>query len=142
MINYELRTIMKRPTISLAALCALAILISAALAVPARAQSPATPMWVASVNPPFVAGWDSYHPQPTQPPFIPPTLGPTATPQGFYTVTALTSIPVFMCPSRACYILTTLPTGTVVTVRWAGPGWVQLESGYASGSYAENINLR
>ena len=62
---------------------------------------------------------------------------PTATPS-IWNVLALAPVPVYMAPALNSYVLTTLPTGTIVAVRWAGPGWLQLQSGYAAGSYIKD----
>jgi len=68
-------------------------------------------------------------------PLPPPLPSPTPVNFDWYDVQAMQPVPVYWLPSLTSFVYTTLQTGTVVTVRWAGPGWLQLESGYAAGSY-------
>lgn len=122
----------------------LVCLMFASLPVVAQAQQP-TPWYVATLGPVPLTPWylataypgqlsiPTAYPTPMPPPI--PTIGPMSTPWGFFTVTCLDPTPVYMCPSQGCYVYTTLPRDTVITVRWAGPGWLQIESGWATGSY-------
>ncbi len=104
---------------------------------PVVAQEPLPPLPPVPIGPPPGIGEpipkapEQYLPTWQAPPPIPPT------PVNFdwYDVRAEQPVPVYWLPSLTSFAYTTLPTGTVVTVRWAGPGWLQLESGYAAGSY-------
>lgn len=82
---------------------------------------------------PYLIPVQSPQPPPTWTP-VPP-IGPTSTPFGYFSVYLTAPAPVYTCPSTACPLITTLRAGTRITVRWAGPGWLQIESGYAAGSY-------
>ncbi len=66
---------------------------------------------------------------------LPTPIPPTPVNFDWYDVVALQIVSVRTCPALTCYVITRLLPGDVVTVRWAGPGWLQLESGYAAGSY-------
>ena len=76
-----------------------------------------------------------------QAPLPPPPPQPTPVNFDWYDVITLQSVPVYMAPNPISYVLTRLPSGTVVTVRWAGLDWLQLESGFAAGSYIQNNDL-
>jgi hypothetical protein len=77
-----------------------------------------------------------YPPTWTAPPTTLPM--PTATPNGYVTLTAVDPAPVYGCPVQVCYLMGTLPRGTVFQARPASPGWWQVESGWAWGSYVQD----
>ena len=76
-----------------------------------------------------------------QAPLPPPPPQPTLVSFDWYDVITLQSVPVYMAPNLTSYVITRLPSDYVVTVRWAGPGWLQLESGFAAGSYIQDNDL-
>ena len=72
---------------------------------------------------------------------LPSPIPPTPVNFDWYDVITLQSVPVYMAPNLTSYVITRLPADTIVTVRWAGPGWLQLESGFAAGSYIQDNDL-
>lgn len=109
------------------------------LAPPPGSSGPSEPLppLPVPIGQPIPKAPEQYLPTWIAPPPAPPAPAPTIVPS-VWNVLALAPVPVYMAPALNSYVLTTLPSGTIVAVRWAGPGWLQLQSGYAMGSYIKD----
>lgn len=114
-------------------LCIPTAILAQGIGVPIGPPPIGTPLPIAPRD--YAPVWSA----PWPPTAVPPA--PTPLPTSEYTITVQVNVTVYTCPSLKCYNIGRLLPGTTVLVRPAGPGWVQIQSGYLTGEYVRLADL-